>query len=203
MMFTRAARSATAEASSDALSERESEVGTETGVAFGGVVGVVGAGFGFGLGGASSGRTAVWDVADAVVEVVATVSTTASVDDAFWIMIVGVRGTVALPNIETTKIPMRKIIAMPMWGLRRDIFIRYYQASRDTNICPHMLVRGKRGEEGWNILILKMVFSHYSGISLMVEQEISNLLVGVRFSHPAPDREKSNRHRTALSYFFS
>ena|SRR3989344_5468646 len=122
MMFTRAARSATAEASSDALSEGESEVGTETGVAFDGVVG---AGFGFGLGGASSGRTAVWDVADAVVEVVATVSTTASVDDAFWIMTVGMRGTVALPNIETTKIPMRKIIAMPMWGLRRDIFIRY------------------------------------------------------------------------------
>ncbi len=51
-----------------------------------------------------------------------------------------------------------------------------------------MLVRGKRREEGWNVLIAKMVFSHHSGISLMVEQEISNLLVGVRFSHPAQNK---------------
>lgn len=181
MMFTRAARSVTAEASSDALSEGGSEVGAEIGVAFNGVAGA-GSGVGFGAGGITFFGTGIIGVC---AEVVATVFTTASVDDAFWIVVVGMRGMLALPNTETTKIPMKKIVAMPMWGLKRFMCIRYYQAGRDTNICLHMLVRGKRREEGRNVLIAKMVFSHHSGTSLMVEQKVSNLLVGVRFSRPA------------------
>lgn len=39
------------------------------------------------------------------------------------------------------------------------------------------------------ILNTKMVFSHHSGISLMVEQKISNLLAGVRFSYPAHEKK--------------
>ncbi|MEK7135896.1 MAG: hypothetical protein AAB831_01910, partial [Patescibacteria group bacterium] len=74
---------------------------------------------------------------------------------------------------------MKKIIAMPTWGLKRFMCIRYYQAGRDTNICLHMLVRGKRREEGWNVLIAKMVFSHHSGISLMVEHQFSKLIAPV------------------------
>ena len=166
MMFTRAARNAKAEASSDALSEvgrATNVVVAETGVEIGVAVGRAVPSVAFSGGG---GDMPFFGTGDAVacVEVATGVSTTASVDDAFWIMAVGMRGVAALPNIETTKNPMRKTTAMPIWGLRRDMFIRYYQASRDTNVCLHMLVRGKRGEEGWNVLILKMVFSHHAGL---------------------------------------
>ena len=44
-----------------------------------------------------------------------------------------------------------------------------------------------------------MVFSHHSGISLMVEQRISNPLAGVRFSYPAQRDQKKN---TSLFAFF-
>ena len=114
MMFTSAARSVTAEASSDALSEGGSEVGAETGVAFGGVADATGADSGFGLG---TGGGALFFVVGAVcicAEVVATVSTTASVDEAFGVATMGVCGTVATSDRATTKIPMRKIVAMLM-----------------------------------------------------------------------------------------
>ena len=62
-----------------------------------------------------------------------------------------------------------------------------------------MFVRGKRREKEWYILTLKVIFSHESGISLMVEQEISNLLVGVRFSHPAQtNKVRMSRTRGVL-----
>ena len=47
-------------------------------------------------------------------------------------------------------------------------------------------VRHKHMQEGCNILIAKMVFSHVGGISLMVEHQFSKLIAGVRFSYPAP-----------------
>src|SRR5436190_1073442 len=39
-----------------------------------------------------------------------------------------------------------------------------------------------------------MVFSHVSGISLMVERQFSKLRAGVRFSYPALDRVAVSRH---------
>lgn len=95
-------------------------------------------------------------------------------------------GEVVTPPEKTAmNTPVSNARNIPRYGERRDMFKGYYQVSRDTITCLHVIVRGERREEGCDILNVKMVFSPQRGISLMVERQFSKLRAGVRFSYPA------------------
>ena len=125
MIFTSAARNADAEASSSVFRTAiDSTVGGAD--ATGTDTGAKDTVFFVALFGAEADCADCDEVAcSELVEVVAAGCVTGSVEEAFGIIIVEVRETVALPKKATIEMPTTRAAMMPRYGVKRGMFIRY------------------------------------------------------------------------------